>query len=108
MARPLSPIGAGSEARLPQAAPSPLGWIRQALGSALFNLIMWLAVAIYAPLMLLTFPLSFAQRYYWITRWAAFQIGCLRVLCGVRHEVQGLERLPKGPAIIMSKHQSTW
>jgi 1-acyl-sn-glycerol-3-phosphate acyltransferase len=82
--------------------------IRQVLGSALFNAVMWLSVAIYAPLMLLTFPLSFRWRFYLISRWAAFQIWLLRVLCGVRHEVHGREHLPDGPAIVMAKHQSSW
>ena len=28
--------------------------------------------------------------------------------CGIRYEVRGWENVPKGPAIIMSKHQSAW
>lgn len=82
--------------------------IRQLVGSTLFNLIMWVSVLVYAPLMLLTFPLSFRRRYYLISRWAVFQIWLLKVLCGVRYEVHGREHLPPGPAIVMAKHQSTW
>lgn len=69
---------------------------------------MWLSVPLYAPPMLLTFPLPFRWRYYLISRWAAFHIGLLEVLCGVRYRVHVRERLPAGPAIIMAKHQSTW
>ncbi len=82
--------------------------MKQLLGSALFNAVMWLSVIIYAPLMLLTFPLPFRRRFYLISRWAAFQMSVLRVLCGVRYEVHGREHLPTGPAIIMAKHQSSW
>jgi len=32
--------------------------------------------------------------------------GGLRVLCGIRYEVRGLEHLPEGGALIASKHQS--
>ncbi|NJM33876.1 MAG: 1-acyl-sn-glycerol-3-phosphate acyltransferase, partial [Rhodomicrobium sp.] len=32
----------------------------------------------------------------------------LRVICDVRLEVRGLENLPKGAALIASKHQSAW
>lgn len=84
------------------------GRIAQFTGSALFNAIMWLSVVVYAPLMLLTFPLPFRSRYYLISRWVAFQIWLLGVLCGVRHEVHGRDHLPPGPAIVMAKHQSTW
>ena len=36
-----------------------------------------------------------------MVRWAELS-------CGIRYEVQGWENVPKGPAIIMSKHQSAW
>ena len=32
----------------------------------------------------------------------------LRWLCGIDHRFLGLDRLPDGPAIIASKHQSAW
>lgn len=33
----------------------------------------------------------------------------LKVVCGVRYEVRGLENLPRDtPVVIMAKHQSTW
>ena len=32
----------------------------------------------------------------------------LRLICNVRLEVRGLEKLPKGAALIASKHQSAW
>lgn len=87
---------------------SPAGRVRQLLGSSVFNAAMWASVLVYAPLMLLTFPLSFERRFYLISRWAAFQIWLVGVLCGLRYEVHGREHLPTGPAIIMCKHQSTW
>lgn len=82
--------------------------LRQLIGSSIFNAVMFLSVLLYAPLMLLTFPLPFRWRYYLISRWAAFQMWSARILCGLRYEVHGREHLPAGPAIIMCKHQSTW
>lgn len=87
---------------------APHQYLRRLIGSALFNVIMWLSVVIYGPLALLTFPAPFAWRYYLISRWAVFQLWLLKVLCGIRCEVQGREHLPPGPAIVMAKHQSTW
>jgi 1-acyl-sn-glycerol-3-phosphate acyltransferase len=41
--------------------------------------------------------------------WARLVIGGLRVICGTRWQVTGLEHLPKdGPALIVSMHQSAF
>lgn len=32
----------------------------------------------------------------------------LRVICGVRMEVRGRDRLPEGPCLVVAKHQSAW
>lgn len=43
------------------------------------------------------------------TNWGRFNLWMQRVICGLRHEITGLENLPANdPVIIMSKHQSTW
>ncbi len=78
------------------------------LRSALFNLLMLLTVLVFAPLALLTFPLPHPLRYRFISQWAQLQLFLVRVLCGVRYRVEGRDHLPKGPAIILAKHQSAW
>ncbi len=78
------------------------------LRSALFNLLMLLTVLVFAPFALLTFPLPHPLRYRFISQWARLQVHLVRVLCGVRYRVEGRDHLPKGPAIILAKHQSAW
>jgi len=78
------------------------------LRSILFNIIMWLSVVIYAPLMLPTALLPFPARYRIIRQWARFQVFLLKLLCGLDYRVEGHEHLPENAAIIMSKHQSAW
>ncbi len=78
------------------------------LRSALFNLLMLLTVLVFAPLALLTFPLPHPLRYRFISQWACLQTWLVGVLCGVRYRVEGRDHLPKGPAIILAKHQSAW
>ncbi len=78
------------------------------LRSALFNLLMLLTVLVFAPLALLTFPLPHPLRYRFISQWARLQTWLVGVLCGVRYRVEGRDHLPKGPAIILAKHQSAW
>ncbi len=89
----------------------PASWRRTDvvyLRSVLFNTIMVLSVLIYAPLSLLTFPFAPLARYRFISQWARFHIWLAQYLCRLHHRVEGRERLPAGPAIILSKHQSAW
>lgn len=78
------------------------------LRSLLFNVVMLVSVAIYAPLMLPTAVLPFPTRYRFIRQWARLQAFLLKVICGLDYRVEGRAHLPKGAAIIMSKHQSAW
>jgi 1-acyl-sn-glycerol-3-phosphate acyltransferase len=84
------------------------GRMQAVLASTLYNAIMWIAVALYAPPMLLLFPFSFRVRFWFISRWALFHIWLVKWLCGLDYQVHGREHLPLGPAIIMCKHQSSW
>src|SRR3984893_14074407 len=40
--------------------------------------------------------------------WAASSIWLLGVVCNTRVEYRGLEKIPEGPLIVASKHQSMW
>jgi 1-acyl-sn-glycerol-3-phosphate acyltransferase len=45
----------------------------------------------------------------WVARfWMQVLQAVLRLVVGLSYEVRGRERLPAGPAIIASKHQSAW
>ena len=47
-------------------------------------------------------------RYRLCQMWTAMAIWGARVICGIRHKVEGWEHLPDAPAILLPKHQSTW
>lgn len=79
-------------------------WLR----SLLFNLIMWGSVLIYAPLALLTFPFPVRTRYAFVSGWARMQLWLARWIVGIRYHVEGHRHLPRGAAIVLAKHQSTW
>lgn len=58
---------------------------------------------------LLIWPLSHERRYRILTSWARFNIAWLRITCGVRYRVHGLEHIDSSrPHVILSKHQSAW
>jgi 1-acyl-sn-glycerol-3-phosphate acyltransferase len=40
--------------------------------------------------------------------WARFMVAALRLICGIRLEVTGLEHIPPGAALIASRHQSAF
>ena len=79
-------------------------WIR----SFLFSVMMIINTVLlaFAAGFLMFFP--FKQRARYIRPYAQFNIWLLKVLCGVRYEVKGVENIPDGTYIIFSNHQSTW
>ncbi len=78
------------------------------LRSGLFALALILVTPPYAAIALLTFPLPPLTRNRIISGWSRLVVWLARVLCGIRWRVEGLERLPPRPAVILAKHQSAW
>lgn len=78
------------------------------LRSALFNVVFALSAFVYAPVILLLFFLPPLTLYRAIRLWGRFNIWWLKVTCGISYRVNGQEHLPRGPAVVMAKHQSTW
>ena len=78
------------------------------LRSGLFALLQSLATIVFSIIALLTFPFGPFTRYRVITLWNRILIRAVRVICGIRYEINGLENLPDHPVIVMSKHQSAW
>lgn len=79
-----------------------------AIRSLIFLLLQIIITPFFALLALLTFPLSRLTRYRFISLWAKMMLPILQLVCGIRHEVRGIDNLPKQPCIVMCKHQSAW
>ena len=79
-----------------------------ALRSAAFALALVMVTPPYAVIALATFPLPRLVRYRIISGWSRLVVRLARALCGIRWAVEGRERLPLHPAVILSKHQSAW
>jgi 1-acyl-sn-glycerol-3-phosphate acyltransferase len=78
------------------------------LRSILFNIAFYLNVTIWLFAALPTFFMP-----YWVIVsaakwWGRSNIVLLRVICGVKADFRGLEKIPKGPLIVAAKHQSAW
>ncbi len=78
------------------------------LRSALFIFIMAVATMIWAFVCFLAAPLPYNQRYFITSRWNVFVIWAAKVICGIRHEIKGLDNCPDAPVILLCKHQSFW
>lgn len=76
--------------------------------STLFALLQTLLTIIFSGVALLSFPFSAHTRYRAITRYNHALIWLARAVLGIRYVVEGVEHLPKTPAIVLAKHQSAW
>jgi 1-acyl-sn-glycerol-3-phosphate acyltransferase len=76
--------------------------------SLLFNVLFYVTTALYV---VLGSPLLFAPRSWAmaaLANHARFELFLLRHIVGLRLEVRGGEKLPKGACLVASKHQSAW
>ncbi|HEX2566359.1 MAG TPA: lysophospholipid acyltransferase family protein [Burkholderiales bacterium] len=76
--------------------------------SSAFALALLLITPPYALLALATLPLPRMARYRIISGWSKIVVHLARALLGIRWRVEGQERLPQRPSIILSQHQSAW
>lgn len=76
--------------------------------SLVFLLLQIVITPFFAALALMSFPFSRLARYRFISQWAKMMLPILRAVCGISHQVKGIENLPKQPCVILCKHQSAW
>jgi 1-acyl-sn-glycerol-3-phosphate acyltransferase len=79
-------------------------FLRSLVYNVLFYLVLafWLIVAI-PTLVMPLWGILFIARC-----WARSSIFLMRLICNTKVEYRGLEKIPKGPLIVASKHQSMW
>ena len=82
------------------------------LRSILHALWMLVTVVPWAIVMVTASLWSSGEQMFWMAaRWLGWQIDGARILCGIEVRITGMENLPTGktdPAILLSKHQSTF
>ena len=80
----------------------------QIVRSLLFTAYMMLSALVFGALMSVCFWSSFRVQFAIARCWARQLLWVLARLCGLRFEVEGRERIPKGNHIVMSNHTSAW
>ncbi len=79
------------------------------LRSAVFWLVFALTTIFFGLLIgLIGWMLAPARAYALARAWCTVNIGALRLICGLRWRVEGLQAIPHEPCIFFAKHQSTW
>ncbi len=76
--------------------------------SIAFNVLFYLNTLIYLIIALPTFFMSYRAVVAVAQAWGRANLVLLRVVAGIDCEVRGREKIPKGPLIVASKHQSAW
>ncbi len=79
-------------------------WLR----SVFFVLGFWPATVLTGLAVPFVLPLPYEKRYAFLGQWAGFTLWWLRKTCGIEYRVEGMENLPDQPAVVLSKHQSSW
>ncbi len=79
------------------------------LRSLVFNIILYSSLIPISLLIIFLYPFfstTYIQKVG--SSWIIFILWSLRVICGVKWKIEGIENLPKGAFILVSNHQSAW
>ena len=76
------------------------------LRSALFNLCFMLLTPLFSLLVILSRPFGLSVSWMWAKLWSFSIFALLRLLCGIRIEIEGKEHMPDESCVVMAKHQS--
>ena len=76
--------------------------------SIIFNVLFYLNTLILLIVALPTFFLPY-RAIIWVAKtWGRINLVLLRIVVGIKIEVRGREKIPKGPILVAAKHQSAW
>lgn len=78
------------------------------LRSLIFNVLFYLTLVIWLLAAIPTFLMPRAAILAVAKAWGRWNVWLMRIVCGTRVQFLGVERIPEGPLIVASKHQSMW
>jgi 1-acyl-sn-glycerol-3-phosphate acyltransferase len=78
------------------------------LRSLVFNILFYVVFLFWVVVALPTFLMPRSAMMRVATWWATSFIWLMRWVCNIKVEFRGVEKIPKGPLIVASKHQSMW
>lgn len=78
------------------------------LRSLVFNVLFYVVLVVLAILALPTFLMSPRATLAFAKWWGDATMFLMRVVCNIKVEFRGVDKIPKGPLVIAAKHQSFW
>jgi 1-acyl-sn-glycerol-3-phosphate acyltransferase len=78
------------------------------LRSLVFNILFYLVFLFWVVVALPTFVMPRAAVMRVANWWAQSIIVLMRLICNIKVEFRGSDKIPKGPLIVAAKHQSMW
>ncbi len=78
------------------------------LRSLVFNILFYAVFLFWSLVALPTFLMPRAAMMTVASWWARTNIFLMRIICNIKVEFRGTEKIPAGPLIVASKHQSMW
>lgn len=79
-----------------------------AIRSILFNVVFYASLLVWLLIALPAFLLPYRAILAVAKAWGRYNLFLLRVICGLKADFRGLEKIPQGPLLIAAKHQSAW
>jgi 1-acyl-sn-glycerol-3-phosphate acyltransferase len=76
--------------------------------SVIFNIVFYLVLFVYLIAAMPTLAMPRGALWAMVKNWSRVNLWLLNVICNIGCEFRGLENIPKGAALIASKHQSMW
>jgi len=78
------------------------------LRSLVFNVLFYLVLVFWIIVALPTFALPLRALFTVAGWWAQSSVFLMRVICNIKVEFRGVEKIPRGPLLVAPKHQSFW
>ncbi len=76
--------------------------------SVIFNVVFYLVLFVYRIAAMPTLAMPRGALWAKVKTWSRVNLWLMKVNCNIGCEFRGLENIPKGAALIASKHQSMW
>ena len=76
--------------------------------SILYWISMALASVVFGGITVFLFPLHVDKRFRFAKNFSIFGLWWINKVCKLSYEIEGLENMPQGGAVVLCKHQSTW
>ena len=78
------------------------------IGSTLFAIGMIVSICLWVIPCVVARIFPYKICFAIVSSWCTFNVFWLRLTCGIRYQVSGIENIPQQACVIMSNHQSTW